>query len=141
MAGGSSLISKIEPLIELTLPENIIYQDERKFIGNLAFTIDQLYTPSLGYRKLQPVEIAYASTENLPNSTFIILDRYPLLPYWNRYYSHPYIEDMAKFLYTKPNAHHVYRYYNNAVAHIMTEDTANDVTGYKLAHSVVAFTY
>ena len=141
MAGGSSLISKIEPLEELVLPENIIYQDERKYIGNLAFTIDQLYTPYLGYKKMKPVEIAYASTEKLPNSMFIIMERYPLLPYWNRYYSHPYIEEVSKFLYTKEGAHHVYRYYNNAVAHIMTEDTANEIDGYKLAHSVLAFTY
>lgn len=141
MAGGSSLISKIEPLEELTFPENIVYQNERRYIGNLAFTIDQMNQQSIGYKKLQPTEVGYASTRDLPNSTFIIMDRYPLLPYWNRYYSHPYIEDLSKYDYAKEDAHHVYRYYGNAAAHIMVEDTADEINGYKLCHSVVAFTY
>ena len=139
--GGSSIINLLEPLIEAILPENIIFQDERKYMGNLAFSLSELHKPSSGLRKIIPVEYGYGATENLPNSTYIIMTRYPLLPYWNRYYSHPYIEDLSKFSYSKVGSRHIYRYYNDACAHAMVEISANDVDGFKLAHTVLAFTY
>ena len=134
-------IDQLEPLDEIVLPENIVYQQEKRYLGNLAFSLDEMHKPSNGLRKLLPVEYAYASTKDLPNSTFIIMQRYPNLPYWNRYYSNHYIEDMSQFTYTKPNAHHVYRFYNDACAHFMVEDTASELDGYKVCHSVLAFTY
>ena len=138
-SGG--IIDTLEPLIEIELPENIIYQQERRYLGNLAYSLDELHQPSNGLRKLIPVEYAYASTKDLPNSTYIIMQRYPNLPYWNRYYSNRYIEDMSMFTYTKTGAHHVYRFYNDACAHFMTEDTADELDGFKVCHPVVAFTY
>lgn len=141
MPGGGSIISSLTPLTEFVAPENILYEDERIYMGNLAFSLSELHTPSLGLRFLNPVEYAYASTKDLPNDLYIVMQRYPNLPYWNMYYSNHYIEDMSMFAYTKTGAHHVFRYYGNAIAHMMTEDVASKLTGYRLCHTVCAFTY
>lgn len=136
-----AIIDTLTPLVEPVFPENIVYQNEAKYLGHLSFSLSELNKPKIGIKKMYPLEYAYASTKNLPNGTYIIMQRYPMLPYWNRYYSNRYIEDMSMFAYTKTGAHHVYRCYNNVIAHFMVEDVADEFNGYKLVHPVVAFTY
>ena len=133
--------SMLDPIQEVILPDNIVIDQERKFMGNLALSWNDITEPTRGYRKRKIAEFAYAATDELPNSRYIIMTRYPNLPYWNRDYSHPYMEELSNYTYTKLGSHHVYRQYVNSIVHMMVEDAATETNGYKMAHSVYGFTY
>lgn len=141
MADGSGTVTDdLIALVEIVTPSNIVENNHRCYMGNLAYSLKTINEPKKGM-KFNPIEYGYVETNSLPNDKYITLDRYTTLPYWNRHYSHPYIEGLSTFTYTKDGATHLFDMYSNIRLHIMVEDAATESGGFKLSHNTIAFTY
>jgi hypothetical protein len=138
--GTGTVTDQLLPLVEIKIPRGIVETDHRTYMGNLATALIAMNEPLKGM-KFNPIEYGFAFTKDFPNDKFINLERYPSLPYWNRHYSHPYMEELSNFTYKKDGSTHIFGFYDNIRLHMVVEDIANKDLGYKMCNNVVAYTY
>ena len=135
--GGGSVTDILEPVVPVQLPD-IIENNRRCYLGTLVMSWNDINESSKGYRYMMPEENMYVATKD-NNDLFITLNLYTVLPYWNRYYSHPLMEDLSNGDYYNPNANLLSKSYKNAKVHVIEEKDWDERKGYYISTTLYAF--
>ena len=140
--GGNTgvITDQLKPLKDIKWPDHMVCTDMRTFNGNMRAQIAGIHSKSKGYKSL-PIEYGFVFTSSYPNKDYIFVDRYPILPYWNRRFSHPFMEKLDSFEFTKAGATHTMDEKDDMHIHYVVEDAANSTTGYHMANDDIVRTY
>ena len=136
---GGTVTDQLEQLTPIQIPREIIAEDTYRYMGNLVRSLYDINIPST-MSKYDPIEYMYLMTKE-KNDKWIYIKRYTELPYWNKRYSHPIMEEMSNFEWKKDDATHVYDSYANTVLHIALQKGCTADTGYHVNESSITFTY
>ena len=140
-SGGGIITEQLKQIKDIKWPTPVVHTDNRTYFGNMLYQFNDTHKKGVGSRYRLPIEYGLVYTKSYPNKDYIYLDRYPILPYWNRNYSHPMIEKLSNFDYTKSGATHKLYDKEHIYLHAVIEDTATPSTGYWLAIDDITRTY
>lgn len=144
MPGGSGtgiITEQLKQIKDIKWPSPVVHVDHRTYFGNMLCQFIDTHKKGKGYKYHIPIEYGFVFTKSYPNKNYIYLDRYPILPYWNRNYSHPMIEKLSNFEFTHPTSVHKLYDKDDMYMHGVFEKSANSATGYYLANDDITRTY
>ena len=132
--GGSGIITEqLKQIKDIKWPTPVVHTDHRTYFGNILCQFLDTHKKGKGYRYHNPIEYGFVFTRSYPNKNYIYLDRYPILPYWNRNFSSPMLEKLSLFEYSHPLSIHKLYDRDDMYIYGVIEKSATNVSGYWLA--------
>lgn len=133
--GGVSgtITEQLKQIKDIKWPSPVVHTDHRTYFGNMLRQFNDVHKKGIGLKYQNPIEYGFVYTRSYPNKNYIYLDRYPILPYWNRNFSHPMLEKLSNFEYSHPLSDHVLYDKDYVYIHGVFEKSATSASGYWLA--------